>query len=228
MDRIKISIDSIDQAEAARIAQSRRDPLAQAMQSLSACLQAGIRVTVNTVVMRRNLNHVPKLVRTLTQIADDYPGLLSHSLYDVYYTPTRRRMWEREFVPTSEIERLLTEILGDPDVTGEPDRRFLTYMSGQLPIVFKDTFGATPRAPLCATCFEPCQEGVCSLRLSVEGWVTACPSSSSSLGTRLVPNLEPTADLIEIARRVHNAQVEPGTFDKLVGFHGLRPLLERR
>jgi molybdenum cofactor biosynthesis enzyme MoaA len=223
LDRIKISLDSPDELQAAQIARVKRDPVSLAMSALRAGLESQISMTVNTVVMRRNIGELTALISLLAELAEDYPGLLSHSLYDFYYTPTRRGIWQREFVPTCEIERLLTERLGEPTVTGGPDRRFLEYTSGRLNIIFKDTFGATPRGDICTTCTEPCQEGICSLRLSVEGWVTACPSSSSSLGTRLRTERALTPDVIEIARRVHEVRQEAHTFEKMVAFHDLLP-----
>jgi molybdenum cofactor biosynthesis enzyme MoaA len=231
VDRIKVSLDSPEREAVLRITGGRGDPHEQAMTALVSALNAGIDTTVNTVVMRNNVGSVPTLVEELADLAARLQRPLQHSLYDMYYTDERRSWWEHEFIPLSLVEAALTERFGPPLVDGLPDRRFLIYRVGLLSVIFKDSLGATPRAPKCAACSEFCQEGVCSLRLSVEGWVTACPSGSRHLGVYADPasSERALADLVrDLALDVHMARTTSGTLAKMIDRQGLHPMYPLR
>jgi MoaA/NifB/PqqE/SkfB family radical SAM enzyme len=110
VDRVKISIDSADQSEAEHIAQSRRDPLAPALQSLLECLDTGVTVTVKTVVMRRNLHELPVLDRDAYEDCRSIPApTVAQSLRRLLYTDTPRYVGARvcaDIRPTSVSERV--------------------------------------------------------------------------------------------------------------------------
>src|SRR3712207_6871731 len=57
---------------------------------------------------------------------------LELNVYDVYFTPTTKRFWEEEFIPLSLVEPVFEKILGQPIVSGLPERRFLEYRGGAL------------------------------------------------------------------------------------------------
>lgn len=61
MERINVSLDHLDPAQFARITRGGR--LAHVLEGIDAALAAGIKVKINTVVLRHdNLHHIPELV----------------------------------------------------------------------------------------------------------------------------------------------------------------------
>ena len=95
---------------------------------------------------------------------------------------------------------------------------------------FKDSMTATVRARACDACNEYCQEGPYGLKLSVEGWVTTCPSIDLRKGVALLPRLgdEEVTNRINTLRHMFTeTYVDKSSFEKFLKNWGLQPTVSR-
>src|SRR5262249_4801413 len=134
-----------------------------------------------------------EVIRTVAELhAQAGSGTVYVSLLDLYYTASTRQLWQQEFVPLDALAAQLADDLGDGV---EQHRmgcviRWFTY--GGVQIRVKDSHESTYRGERCGGCTRYCQEGLYGLKLSVEGWLTPCPSGDEDLGVHLSAVLDDT------------------------------------
>lgn len=237
LDVIKISLDAVERDLSHRIMRGHRADHDRALGAIGLALAAGLTVGVNVVVMRRNLDQLAGIIRTVADLhASIGRGSVYVSLLDLYYTDSTRELWQQEFVALDALARTLAAELGD---SVEQHRkgcviRWFTY--GDLQIRVKDSHESTFRGTRCQTCPQYCQEGFYGLKLSVEGWLTPCPSGDEHLGVHLPAGLDDPGlddaglDDIELAQRIAPLMAElaatrlvNGSFATFLERHQLSP-----
>ncbi|WP_305779088.1 radical SAM protein [Nocardia nova] len=198
IDLIKVSLDTVRESDLQLIT-GRSYTMNHARGAIEWALGEGVPVGINVVLMRRTLDDLRDTIRFARSLASGAPDSRLHlSLLDFYYTPSRRKEWLADFVPTSQVLDLLSQWYGKPTEQERFGCIFYWFNADGFDIRVKDSFGATMRAPKCQGCTAYCQEGIYGIKHSVEGWVTTCPSNREDLGIHLPAETDDT----EISRRL--------------------------
>lgn len=222
---LKVSLDSVDSGVNGRLTAGSEEDTHRAIRAIRLSCAAGLRVAVNTVVMRSTvagLDDVISLCRSVN--SEGHPGRTYLSLLDFYYSDERRDFWESEFFPVGELEELFAARYGSPTMQDRFGCRFIWFDAHGVEVRFKDSYGATQRAAKCYKCKRYCQEGIYGLKHSVEGWVTTCPNGDPSLGVYLSPGLsDEEADrlLLPLLDDIRNSQPDSGSFATMLKTHRL-------
>jgi len=194
LDVIKVSLDSHDRELSHQIMRGRPEDHDRALDAIRRSLAAGLTVGVNVVVMRRNLNQIAPIIRTVADLrASAGAGTAYVSLLDLYYTPSTRTLWQQEFVALDALSERLAAELGDGVEQHRKGCVIRWFNHGGVQIRVKDSHESTFRGARCQGCATYCQEGFYGLKLSVEGWLTPCPSGAEHLGVHLPTNLSDEA-----------------------------------
>jgi len=224
LDVLKISLDAVDPVVRS-ITQGTDAELDRAVGSIFAGCAAGLRVGVNVVVMRSTVDHINgviELVRALN--AKGLPGTAYVSLLDFYYSEERRAVWQEEFFPIEELATRFTARYGPSEAQDRFGCRFFWFDADGVQVRFKDSQGATHRAPKCRGCHRYCQEGIYGLKHSAEGWVTTCPTGDPMFGFHLAPGLgadEADRRIASLLRDIQFAHPDPHSFATMLETHGL-------
>lgn len=230
VDLLKVSLDAVD-ADAVAALTGRGHAFANAVASIRWAVDAGVPLGINAVLMRgtaAELDTTIDFARGLT-VAATAPVHLS--LLDFYYSPSRRELWQEQWLPTSAVMRLLTDRYGPPVEQDRFGCRFFWFDADGLSVRLKDSFSATMRAPKCDGCASYCQEGIYGIKHSVEGWLTTCPSDRPDLGVHLPASLtdaELAGRVAGVLGDVHSAVAHTDSFATLCATHGLTPRLSGR
>jgi molybdenum cofactor biosynthesis enzyme MoaA len=191
LDVIKVSLDAHDRDLSHQIMRGHREDHDRALDAIRLALNAGLTVGVNVVVMRRNLDQIAAIIRTVADLrAEVGRGTVYVSLLDLYYTPSTRGLWQQEFVALDLLAQTLATDLGDSVEQHRMGCVIRWFSYGDLQIRVKDSHESTFRGARCQACPIYCQEGFYGLKLSVEGWLTPCPSSDENLGVYLPAGLD--------------------------------------
>lgn len=226
LDLIKISLDAIDKEKVYKITKGLPNDLDRAALAIRESCKAGLNVAINTVVMKSNITEISKLIDFCRELNKERNGKIYISLLDCYYSNERRDFWEQEFVPITILEEQFTRMYGDPVIQKRFGCRFFWFNAGDVNVRFKDSISATYRAQKCNGCKNYCQEGICGLKHSVEGWVTTCPNDEENFGVRLSPDVTPEeADrLLEyLIQDIQSAKPDSNSFYNLLQTHQLKP-----
>ncbi|MEX1258144.1 MAG: radical SAM protein [Gemmatimonadota bacterium] len=227
LDLLKISVDTADPYVNASITNGKVTDLQRAMDCVTEACRLGLNVGINAVVMRSTLGGLDE-VMTFARRTNElgHSGQAYVSLLDFYYSPERREIWEREFVPIGHLADDFEERFGARGIQDRFGCTFFWFDAEGVEVRFKDSLGATHRAPKCRRCPHYCQEGIYGLKHSVEGWVTSCPNGEPSLGALLAPGLRPEeadALLAPLIRDIADAVSDRTSFSQMVKTHGLHP-----
>ncbi|MEH1124827.1 radical SAM protein [Micromonospora sp. CPCC 206061] len=226
LDVIKVSLDSHDRELSHQIMRGRPADHDRALDAIGLSLAAGLTVGVNVVVMRRNLNQIAAIIRTIADLhARAGAGTVYVSLLDLYYTPSTRTLWQQEFVPLDALSQRLAAELGGGIEQHRKGCVIRWFNHGGVQIRVKDSHESTFRGARCRSCAIYCQEGFYGLKLSVEGWLTPCPSGAEDLGVHLPANLSDQQLRERIAPLVHElagTTLAPGSFNTFLARNDLR------
>jgi molybdenum cofactor biosynthesis enzyme MoaA len=224
---LKVSLDATDEAANSAIIRGPSGEAAKACAAVVEACRLGLRVGVNAVLMRSTRAEIESVMAFCRDVnRRQYAGRAYVSVLDFYYSPEQRALWEREFVPIDELARQF-EIRYGPRTTQERfGCSFYWFDANGVEVRFKDSLGATHRAPKCQKCHSYCQEGIYGLKHSVEGWVTCCPNGEVALGAHLASGVsDDQADVLlaPLIRDVRDAAPDGASFDTLVRTHSLKP-----
>lgn len=229
LDVLKISMDTTNADLAKLITQSPHDEPGRAADCILAAAEMGLTVGVNTVVMRSTVPDIHRTIQFARSVNKRYmAGNVYLSLLDFYYSPERRAVWEREFVPIETLAYDFEQKYGQRKTQRRFGCTFYWFEADGVEVRFKDSMGTTHRAPKCAGCKHYCQEGIYGLKHSIEGWVTNCPNRESTLGVYLKPgisDMEADGLLRTLISDIHTAAPSVNSFNTLIDTHGLRPKL---
>jgi molybdenum cofactor biosynthesis enzyme MoaA len=193
LDVIKVSLDAADRDLSHAIMRGQPADHDRALDAIRLSLAEGLTVGVNVVVMRRNLAQLAAVIRTVADLhAQAGAGTVYVSLLDLYYTASTRQLWQQEFVPLDALADRLADELGDGIQQHRSGCVIRWFTYGGVQIRVKDSHESTYRGARCHSCTRYCQEGFYGLKLSVEGWLTPCPSSDENLGVHLAADLDGT------------------------------------
>jgi molybdenum cofactor biosynthesis enzyme MoaA len=188
LDVIKVSLDAADRDLSHAIMRGQRADHDRALTAIRLALAAGLTVGVNVVVMRRNLAQIAQIIRAVAEMraeAGAAAGSVYVSLLDLYYTPSTRALWLEEFMPLDALADQLAAELGAGLQQHRKGCVIRWFSWGDVQIRVKDSHESTYRGERCRSCTAFCQEGFYGLKLSVEGWLTPCPSGAEHLGVHL-------------------------------------------
>lgn len=227
LDILKVSLDTVDPILGSRVTQSRPEDTERAMDAISEACALGMTVGINVVLMRSMISEIRGIVDFCRRLnACGLPGRAYVSLLDFYYSPERRETWEAEFIPIEFIASMFERLYRLRTPQPRFGCTFYWIDAGGVEVRFKDSLGATHRAPKCHKCQQYCQEGVYGLKHSVEGWVTTCPTGDATFGVHLAPGLtteEADRRLDSFIQDIRLARPDQRSFATLLETHILRP-----
>ena len=228
LDLLKISLDAVDAVMVKEITKGKLNEINTAVEAIKLGYEAGLKVGVNTVVMRSNLNQIDLIINLCKSIDKNNTGKIYVSLLDFYFSMEKKDYWEREFMPLHELEDRFTKLYGKPEIQERFGCKFYWFDANGIKVRFKDSISATYRAAKCENCKLYCQEGIYGLKYSVEGWVTTCPTGDENYGVLLSPNLSnEKADslLSQLFADIKNAKPNSNSFNELIKTHDLKPII---
>jgi molybdenum cofactor biosynthesis enzyme MoaA len=225
LDLVKVSLDSVDPQQFIDIVGVKKDGVFdKVMSSIRNLSESPLAVALNVVVMKRSLSGL----RNLTRFAEKVRCPV-HLLDYVFY-PSKRHDWEAEFVPMEFLVEAFAEEYGPPRTVMRYGCTFCEFNVGGIYVRLKDSMTATARAKACGACNEYCQEGPYGLKLSIEGWVTACPSVDPRKGVALSPGLsneEAAGRLATLRPMFTEASTDKSSFERFLGTWDLHPAVSR-
>ncbi|MBA4603653.1 radical SAM protein [Thermoactinomyces mirandus] len=185
LDVVKISMDTVNKELFNSITQvTSSRTLDKVMGFIDNVLEKGIKVVVNSVVSKINMEHIDELIDWASN-----KGVNIHFL-DFYFTEEVRSFWEENFIPVEAIMPLLEERFGVPQEDHSYGCAFFRYKTGPNTYIrIKSSFAGTMRSEKCENCSVYCQEGLYAVKLSREGWATVCPSDLEEDGNLLSPEM---------------------------------------
>ncbi len=229
IDHLKVSLDAVEPNVVSYITKGTKFEVERALNAVRVGCAAGIRVSVNVVVMRSTLNQIDRIIELCRSVnREGSSGSVSVSLLDLYFSEECRSFWEKEFYSLHDLENKFTARYGKNIAQERFGCRFFWYDADGVYVRFKDSYGATYRAPKCHKCKNYCQEGVYGIKHSVEGWVTTCPSSDPTLGVYLSPGLsseEVDRKLAPILKDLQIATPKLNSFGVMLEARSLSPVM---
>lgn len=226
LDVIKFSIDAVDKKTFEIITNRHHSELRTQLESIELCCKTGINVALNVVVMKQNLNQLDKIISLAKEFNQKYNKNIYVSLLDFYFSSPKRKIWEENFIPLNILKERFTKRYGNATEQIRFGCQFFWFNANGVNVRFKDSYGATQRAEKCQTCKEYCQEGIFSIKHSVEGWITTCLSNKEELGEYLNPKLkkeELNLKIKSVLSDIYNSKTEINSFKKLLMLHNLNP-----
>lgn len=227
LNLLKVSLDAAELQRVMSITNGTSLESERAIASIRTGCAAGLRVGINVVVMGSTVDQIDRIIELCREInSQGFPGNAYVSLLDFYYSEERRTMWEREFLPLSELVPRFTSKNSPSIAQIRFGCRFYWFDINGVQIRFKDSIGITHRALKCQDCRRYCQEGIYGLKLSIEGWVTTCPTGDPDYGIHLVSGIsDHDADqrLAPLLQDIRSAHPDSNSFITMLNKHGLRP-----
>lgn len=223
LDLVKVSLDSVDSQQFIDIVGVKDNRVFdKVISSILKLSRTTITVALNVVVTKRNLSGLRNLIRFAKK------ARCAVHLLDYVFYPSKRRDWEAEFVPMEFLAEVFADEYGPPNTVTRYGCTFYQFDVGGIYVRFKDSMPATVRARACEACNEYCQEGPYGLKLSVEGWVTACPSIDLRKGVALLPRLsdeEATSRIATLRHMFTGTSVDKSSFEKFLKTWDLHPIV---
>lgn len=220
IDVVKISLDTIDYDLYNEMTETKdKNALNNVIKFIDNAKGLNKQVVVNCVVSKKNYKHLYELVDFAQK------KQISIHLLDFYYSDEKKDVWEENFLPIEVIQPYLNERYGELKEENLYGCTFYQYdINENTCIRLKSSYGKTMRSEKCKSCSDFCQEGLYAMKLSREGWVTACPSDSQDSGELLDVDMSPN-QIVKKISRILNELVEAksidNTFTELLTRHGL-------
>ncbi len=223
ISRVKISLDTLDPELFCTITGvSDQRALQKVIAAITMIKNEGKELAINAVVTRRTL---PGIWALLDWALDT--GLRVH-LLDYYYSDERRDDWINNFVVVDNLLEALSKRYGPPNREDRFGCEFFMFSNSPGSIVrVKRSTSATMRAAKCANCKIYCQEGLYGLKLSIQGWLTTCPSLMTEHGVLCDPEWSPKELAMNVSHLFHDlkeSRPNPVGFDNFLVKRGLTPL----
>jgi cyclic pyranopterin phosphate synthase len=207
--RINVSLDSLDRATFARIA--RADVLYQVLDGVSAAQDAGLKVKINTVALKRdNRAELPKLIQWAHEAGMDITLIETMPLGVVDEDRTDQFLSLKTVRQELESYWTLTEL---PDRTGGPSRYLrIAETGGRLGLI----------TPLSHNFCDSCSR----VRITCTGTLYMCLGQEASVDLRAP--LRASADDAALGAAIDRAvAVKPRAHDFLAPVRGAAPALAR-
>lgn len=225
-DVVKISLDAIDKDVFERITQRKYNQLTTTLNSIESCCKLGLKVAVNVVVLKENINQIEKIINLCSDLNKKYYDNIYVSLLDFYFSPAKRAIWENNFIPLDKLKSKFVSLYGEPTKQERFGCQFYWFNANSVLVRFKDSSSATQRASKCENCTQYCQEGIFSIKHSVEGWITTCLSNDVEFGEYLsakINSQESDNILAKVLNDVKNTKTMSNSFNKMIDYHKLTP-----
>ncbi|HET7085980.1 MAG TPA: GTP 3',8-cyclase MoaA [Rhizomicrobium sp.] len=209
MERINVSLDSLDRATFARIA--RADQLAQVLEGIAAAQDAGLKVKINTVALKQdNERDLPEIIRWAHDCGMDITLIETMPLGEVDEDRTDQFVSLTAVRQELESYWTLTDL---PDRTGGPARYVrVAETGGKLGFITPLTHN------FCDTCRR--------VRVTCTGTLFMCLGQESSVDLRAP--LRASADNAALSEAIDRAlAAKPKSHDFLLPVRGAAPALGR-
>jgi len=208
---VELSIDAVEESLFDSITQTKGN-LRKVIGGLETCLELGIAVQLNMVVMRQNLDQVDRLI----DLIEHYGPVRLKLLELVYYEYPGIDYWKASFVDMEElipkVERrsATTSWETPPGAFGTPMRVY--SLANGSSIVMKDGKLGAVYSDICNGCpLFPCQDGLYGLSLTADGLLKMCkhrpdlhiPVRTSANHDMIAGSIEEAVD--EVVRRYKSA-----------------------
>lgn len=226
VDILKISLDVVDKISFNKITQKNDDIFNNTIEAIHEACNLGVTVAINVVIMRTNIHQIEKLIKFCRMLNQLYNSDAYVSLLDLYYSSSNRKFWQKNFIPSSQLIKYFTEKYGEPVKQKRFGCQFYWFNVNGVKVRFKNSVAVTQRSEKCNNCKEYCQEGIFSIKHSIEGWVTYCLSENENNGIYLSPKYNDNeADKIlkPFLDHINNSKPDPNSFAKLLNIHKLSP-----
>jgi len=174
-DKIKLSLDAIDDNAFENITNEKTSELNKIKDSIILSAKRGLYLGINVVVMKSNLPEINKIIDFCSELNNKYKSNIYISLLDLYYAPIKREFWLSNFVPLDIIKDYFIKKRYKLKEDNKFGCSFYWVKIKNVQVRFKDSFSGTQRSSKCLTCNHYCQEGVYSIKHSIEGYCTTCP-----------------------------------------------------
>jgi molybdenum cofactor biosynthesis enzyme MoaA len=182
VDVLKISCDAYSESVRCHIAQNESEAK-NTLETIEACCQYDIgRVGINFVMMQQNKVEFWKLTEYISKLNETYKKKIYISLLDLYYSDGNRGLWEKQFVSFKDYRAYLKSIGIEVHPLDRTGCEFHTFIYNGVTVNMKDSYTSTHRGSQCTDCQVYCQEGIYSLKHSLSGWVSVCPTNDYSRG----------------------------------------------
>lgn len=226
VDIVKISLDAVDKNVYEEITQRSYKEFNNTLEAILEACKAGLKIGINVAIMKKNISQIDKIIDLCKKINNKYNTNAYVSILDLYFSPGKRKFWEENFIPLNKLISYYTSKYSKPSKQERFGCQFFWFNVNGIRVRFKESISATQRAEKCNNCNEYCQEGVFSIKHSVEGWVTYCLSENVKHGVSLDPSFtDDEADnvLKPIFDDIINSQTDNNSFTKLLSVHKLEP-----
>ncbi|MCL2592581.1 MAG: hypothetical protein FWD82_04365 [Defluviitaleaceae bacterium] len=207
-DEVKISLDTLNSRLYGELSGTDLNYIPSVYDFISFVNDRNKGLTINTVYCKITEDSTKELI----EYADKEE--VNINIMDLYYTDETKMFWKRNFMP---IQNLINEFEDIYQVKTKEKKdifgcKFNTYINkNEKYIQFKSSDSGTMRDNVCDNCIEYCQEGVYSIKLSRQGWLTACQSNNIH-GVDMVLNKDDSSQVVE---RVLNCRCDQNSFTKL-------------
>lgn len=174
LDHIVVSLDVATPERFVAVNGGKKDNFYDVIKGIEDCVVNNLPVTINTVLMRRNLDQL----EGLTQIAANYGAKLK--LIDLMEVKDGdNTFWKEQFVPFSEIEELLTGLSKSTDLEKPIGNLGATMKSYKLKngalVITRDAMMGAFYHESCNPCKSyPCQDAVYGARITHDGKLKRC------------------------------------------------------
>ena len=220
IDKIKLSLDAIDYKKFKNITNTSFQNLFDIQESLEISAKKNLNLTLNIVVMKENLQEISKIINFCSHLNKKYKSNISISLLDLYYVPTKRDFWISNFIPLN----IVRDFFLNKNYYIKKDNKFgcnfYWIYNDSINIRFKDSFSATHRSNKCDICPSYCQEGVYSIKHSLEGYCTTCPFIVNDIEdiylSKDMPIEESLLNINKIIDTLIYAKLEINSFEKFM------------
>lgn len=214
IDGIKISLDSLNPEVFDKLTNNKNSYTLTTIKNLiDVAIKDNIPATINCVYTRSNEKDVLDVVKLATE------KKINVCVLDLYYTKETEEFWKENFLNIKSLEEKLELTYGavETDNAYGCEFKYIFYNNKNY-IRLKSSFSSTMRDAECEKCDNYCQEGMFSLRLSCQGWATACQLSETN-GSLLTKDLNGLDVLIS---RINNARSDLNSFKKMIKSHKLK------
>lgn len=220
VDVLKISCDAYTEYARYEITQNSQETK-YTLNIIEACCNYHIsKIGINFVMMQRNKAEFWKLVEFVSKLNKTYGANIYISLLDLYYSEGNRRFWENEFLSFKNFKTYLQSMgvkLSPLDRTG---CEFHTFEYSGVTVNMKDSYSSTHRGPGCLDCPIYCQEGIYSLKHSLSGWVSVCPTNDYKRGFFL-KGKEQNEQLNALVDQINEAARQVNTYQSFEQIHSV-------
>jgi GTP 3',8-cyclase len=186
IDEVTLSVDAADSKYYKHI---RGGEYQKVLNGLTKCKNIGLKVRINSVIMRSNKNQIEPLLELASRMNASIKFL---DLINLKSNAAHEQFWENEYYHFSklikELESLGGSFIGYEEAPGGIGGPLLEYkMNNGLQVVVKDATIGTYYSNDCLNCkYYPCQDALISLRITHDGKLKKCLVRNDNLKNILI------------------------------------------